>query len=430
VARPADAQGHDDHEHDDVGDQHEHAPAVVHAHGHGHELAASRRARRVLGAVVGGVALVTVVLVVALWPPARPDPDDLSDASGLVLSSTQYDAVVETVDVARCDYSADPEELCQTVGFGLRQGPDDGTVSTQVFPLVEGAVPRFEPGDRVVLDVYPDPATGERLYSYADRQRRPVLLWLAALFAVLVVALARVRGLAALVALVASVAVLLRFVVPAVLDGSDPVVVSLVGASLIAFVALYLTHGVTALTTVALLGTTTSLLLTAALAWLFFEVGQFSGFVAEEIFYLQDLGIEISVRGLLLGGVVIGAMGALDDVTVTQASAVAELRAADPAMPRAELYRAGLRIGRDHVASTVNTLVLAYAGASMPLLLVFSLSGQSLGSAANGEVVAIEIVRTLVGSIGLVAAVPVTTWLAALVAEPPRRPHAEVAEAA
>jgi uncharacterized membrane protein len=420
--------GHDHgHDHDDHGA----GPAVVvHAHGHGHDLAASARARRVLAIAVGILGLVTLVLVVALWPPARPDPDDLSDESGLVLPSTQYEATVRTVEVATCEYASDPDERCQTVTFELRQGPDAGTTTTQVFPLVEGAIPRFEAGDRVVLDVYADPATGEPIYAYADRQRRPVLLWLAAIFSVLVVALARWRGVAALVALAASVAVLLRFVVPAVLDGSDPLVVSLVGASVIAFVALYLTHGVTALTTVALLGTASSLLLTAALAWLFFEAGRFSGFVAEEVFYLQDLGLEISVRGLLLGGVVIGAMGALDDVTVTQASAVAELRAADPAMPRGELYRAGLRIGRDHVASTVNTLVLAYAGASMPLLLVFSLSGQSLGAAANGEVVAIEIVRTLVGSIGLVAAVPVTTWLAALVAEPPARPAPEAAEPA
>jgi uncharacterized membrane protein len=383
-----------------------------HGHGHDHELETGRLARRVLGAISIGVALVVALLVVVLWPPTHPR--DLDDGSGVFLSSTQRDATVRDVVVGACDY--DPSTQCQTVTFALRSGPDSGIDVVQVFPLVEGSIPRFEHGDRVVLDQYPDAQTGGRSYTYADRQRRSVLLYLAGLFAVVVLVLARWRGVAALVALVVSIVVLLRFVVPAILDGSDPVVVSLVGAACIAFFALYLTHGVNALTTVALLGTFASLLLTALLAWIFFEVGQFTGFVAEEVFYLQDLGLSIGVRGLLLGGVVIGAMGALDDVTVTQASAVAELRAADPTMSRMALYQAGVRIGRDHVASAVNTLVLAYAGASMPLLLVFTLSGQSLGTVANGEIVAIEIVRTLVGSIGLVAAVPLTTWLAALVA--------------
>jgi uncharacterized membrane protein len=125
---------------------------------------------------------------------------------------------------------------------------------------------------------------------------------------------------------------------------------------------------------------------------------------------------SINVRGLLLAGVVLGSLGAIDDVTVTQASAVWELRAADPTMPRSRLFRAGMRVGRDHVASTVNTLLLAYAGAAMPLLLFFVLAGQSLGTSLNSEIVAIEVIRTVVGSIGLVMAVPFTTWLAAWMA--------------
>jgi uncharacterized membrane protein len=124
--------------------------------------------------------------------------------------------------------------------------------------------------------------------------------------------------------------------------------------------------------------------------------------------------VQLNLSGLILAGIVIGSLGVIDDVTVTQASAVWELRAADPRMDRSGLFRAGLRIGRDHIASTVNTLVLAYAGASMPLLVLFVLAQQSLGTVANGEVVATEIVRSLVGSIGLVATVPVTTWLASV----------------
>ena len=130
---------------------------------------------------------------------------------------------------------------------------------------------------------------------------------------------------------------------------------------------------------------------------------------------IQAVGAEIDLSGLLLAGIVIGALGAVDDVTVTQASAVWELRAADPSRDRGDLFRAGMRVGRDHVGSIVNTLALAYAGASLPLLILFQLSEQPLGSLVGSEVVATEIVRTLVGSIGLIASMPVTTWLASRV---------------
>jgi uncharacterized membrane protein len=192
--------------------------------------------------------------------------------------------------------------------------------------------------------------------------------------------------------------------------------VAIVAAGAISFLALYLAHGFTTMTTVALLGTLSALLLTAGLATVFVELAEFSGLASEESGFLAAAASAIDLRGLLLAGVVIGALGALDDMTVTQASAVWELRAANPSYTTTQLFQAALRIGRDHVASTVNTLVLAYAGASLPLLVLFVLSHQPLTSVANSEVVAIEIVRTLVGSIGLVASVPLTTWLASMAA--------------
>jgi uncharacterized membrane protein len=152
------------------------------------------------------------------------------------------------------------------------------------------------------------------------------------------------------------------------------------------------------------------------LASVFVEAAQISGLASEEATIVSIGAAQIDLAGLILGGVVIGALGAIDDMTVTQASAVWELRAASPEMSRGDLVRSGLRIGRDHVAATVNTLFLAYAGASMPLLILFILSRQSLTTVANGEVVATEIIRTLVGSVGLVASVPITTWLAAYTA--------------
>jgi uncharacterized membrane protein len=166
---------------------------------------------------------------------------------------------------------------------------------------------------------------------------------------------------------------------------------------------------------VAVLGTVTSLLLTCLLGVVFVDLTHLTGLATEEVGFLQAFGGNLNFSGLLLAGMVIGALGVLDDVTVTQVSAVWELREAKPHATPRELYRSGVRIGRDHIASTVNTLVLAYAGASLPLLLLFRTSGQRLGDVITGESIAVEIVRALVGSIGLVASVPITTGLAALV---------------
>jgi len=240
-----------------------------------------------------------------------------------------------------------------------------------------------------------------------------VLIWgVALLFAVAVVALGRMRGVAALFGLAISLLILLAFIVPAIIAGQDAVLVALVGGSAIVLVALYLAHGYTPLTHVAAVGAFAALALTTALSWGVVELAQFTGLASEESFYLLLIpGFDLS--GLLLAGIVLGAIGALDDVTVTQASAVWEVRQANAALSRGALFDSGLRVGRDHIASTVNTLLLAYAGAAMPLIILFSLSQQPLGAVVSSEVVAVEIVRTLVGSIGLVAAVPITTWLAA-----------------
>jgi uncharacterized membrane protein len=207
-----------------------------------------------------------------------------------------------------------------------------------------------------------------------------------------------------------------------VLDGRNPLAVAVVGSAAIAFLALYMAHGFTTMTTVALLGTLGALALTAGLASAVVELARLSGFASEEAVVVQIGATRIDLAGIILGGVVIGALGAIDDMTVTQASAVWELRAANPRTGRRELAAAGLRIGRDHVASTVNTLALAYAGASMPVLLLLVLSRQPFMSVVSGEVLATEILRTLVGSIGLVTAVPLTTWLAAAAAPASARP--------
>jgi uncharacterized membrane protein len=377
-----------------------------------------------LGALVlvAVAALVTIAGLALLWP-AGETGDRLSEI-GVIREV--YDARVAAVEVGSCPGAGpDVDVRCQQVRFRLLEGPDRESVVEQSIPISLGS-PELEPGDAVVLGRQPgaDPAFE---YSYLERNRTSVLVWLALVFAVAVVALGRHRGLAALAGLAVTFVVLLQFVLPAVLDGRSPFLVAVVGSSAIAFVALYLAHGFRLMTTVALLGTLGSLALTAGLAALFVGLARFTGITTDEAGLVLIGASQVDLRGLVLGGVVIGALGAIDDMTVTQASAVWELRSANRELDRRSLFRSGLRIGRDHVASTVNTLALAYAGASMPLLLLFVLSRQSLGAVANGEVVAVEIVRTLVGSIGLVASVPLTTWLAARmvpevpVLSPPRR---------
>jgi len=272
-----------------------------------------------------------------------------------------------------------------------------------------------EGGELVVFAV--DVPTIATNYQFADFQRRPLLFWLVVLFAVAVVLVGRRQGLLALVGLALSVVLLLLFVVQGIVAGSSPLPIAVVGAAAIAILTLYLAHGFTVETSVALLGVLGAIVLTAILGTVVLALANIGGFSSEET-SLLTLFENVQVRGLLLAGVVLGAAGALDDVAVTQAAAVREIHSANPALGKRELYQRGMRVGRDHIASTVNTLLLAYAGASLPLLVLFVLSKQSLGTVANSEVVAIEVLRTIVGSFGLLATVPFTTWVAASATRP------------
>jgi uncharacterized membrane protein len=365
-----------------------------------------------LGTVAGALAALTVLGAVLLWPRQAP-PKTLAE----FLPSVFYDARIQRIDYRPCgsaeagsSFSKGQPLQCPRASVTLLGGPDEGSKITVDLPANTGGK-AFAKGDKVVL-AYSPAAEPEFRYAFSDRQRKPVLFWLAVVFALVVVVLGRLRGLAALVGLAASLLVLLTFVLPAILDGRSPVLVAVVGSAVIAFLTLYLAHGFRTMTTVALLGTLASLALTAGLAALVTASAALSGYASEEASILQLAESQIDLAGLVLAGIVIGALGAIDDMTVTQVTAVAELHEANPDLGRSGLYRAAFRIGRDHVASTVNTLALAYAGASIPLFLLLVLSRQSLGSVVNGEVVATEIVRTLVGSVGLVSSVPLTTWLA------------------
>jgi uncharacterized membrane protein len=380
------------------------------------------RSRRLLAALLVPFLVATVLGVVALWPggTATETFPELGAPREL------FNARVVSVERGAC--TGTPPEAgigCVRAQATLQEGPDQGeTIDLPEQSDVGGAI-RLEIGDTLVLGYFPGAGEGFE-YSFADRQRLGPLFLLAGIFAAAVVGLGRWQGLRALLGLGVSLLVLSAFVLPAILEGTNPLAVALVGSALIAVVALYLAHGVNAWTTTALVGTLSSLAVVGVLGSVFVGAAQFSGLADEEATFLQITAGQVDLRGLLLGGIVIGALGVLDDVTVTQVSAVWELHAANPNVGRWALYRSAIRIGRDHIASTVNTLVLAYAGASLPLFLLFTQADQGLLDVINGESVAVEVVRALVGSVGLVASVPLTTALAvAVVGAEPAEPQAE-----
>jgi uncharacterized membrane protein len=379
-----------------------------HGHGHGPAAPAGRRVRLVIAALLVPCALATLVGVVLLWPTSGPVP---APNAGAVQS---IDAVVAASQGADCTPGSG-DGGCVALLLRMAGGPLPGRDLVQLVPLEPGT-PRFATGDQVVVQWSGADPADSGSYRVADFQRDYPLLWLAVLFAGAVLLLGRWRGLAALGALALSFAVLLVFVLPAILSGHDPLAVAVVGSSLIMFAVLYLTHGLSARTSTAVLGTLLSLALIGVLGAAFSAAARLTGLDDQTTDLIAALGTGIDARGLLLAGVVIGALGVLDDVTVTQTSAVWELRRANPDLGARELFGSAMRIGRDHVASAVNTLVLAYAGAALPLMLLFSLAGPGLGAVVTSQEVATEVVRTLVGSIGLVASVPITTAIAAAVA--------------
>ena len=271
----------------------------------------------------------------------------------------------------------------------------------------------LEAGDRVLVNR--SSVHGEDTYSIVDYDRESSLWVFAVAFALLVVAVARWQGVWSLAGMAASLLVILRFIIPGIVAGHDPVIISILGAMVIMASSLFLSHGINRKTGTALVGTTLSLALTAGLAILAVDVARLSGLADEQSAVLNILTSGgINPEGLLLAGIIIGALGVLDDVTVAQASAVQELKAANPLLQGRDLFRRAMNVGRDHIASTVNTLFLAYAGAALPLLILLSLQTEPTRILVSREFLATEVFRTIVGSIGIVASVPVTTALATL----------------
>jgi uncharacterized membrane protein len=368
--------------------------------------------------VIGLVAL--IVLIVALviagpWLERRTNAPKPTPAPGQTETMTaRVVKVIEEGSIESGFAGAHPyQRLLLHVLSGSLAGQqvivEEGTIN------IIGQERLFQPGDRVYLERATGPQQ-ERLYI-TDFVRTGSLFWIVVLFVGLVVLVGRGKGLRALTGTMFSLAVILGFILPQIKAGRDPVSACVVGSIVLLTISTYLIYGWNLKAHAALAGMALSLVLTAILAWLFVKWSHLSGFGSEESAYLLfELGPNVSLRGVVLGGIIIGALGALDDVCIGQASAIFELVNANRDLDWKELFRRSLNIGRDHIASMVNTLLLAYVGASLPLLMVFTIYQEPLLRRLNREPVAEEIVRTMVGSVGLVLAVPITSLIASLLA--------------
>ena len=354
---------------------------------------------------VAAVLLVTAVLVPAV---AGFDVARAPTAGAPETSSGRVTAVIERSTTQTPRGALEHEELAVEI--------DGRAVTVTRDRAVDDiGVLNVEAGDRVLVARVPGPQ-GDT-YLIVDRVRSTALWMLAIAFAALVVLTGRAIGASSLLALGAVFVVIMRFIIPGLLSGHDPVVIATAGGMVIMVTTLFLAHGVNVKSTVALAGTLVSLVLTAGIALLAIEAARLSGVASEDAAMLQVIAdARVSASGLLLAGIIIGALGVLDDVAIAQSSAVFELRRANPLLGARDVYRRAMNVGRDHIAAAVSTLVLAYAGASLPLLMLLVVQGEALAVQLNREYVATEVVRALAGSIGLIAAVPLTTALAAIVA--------------
>ncbi|MFT3715820.1 MAG: YibE/F family protein [Gordonia sp. (in: high G+C Gram-positive bacteria)] len=432
-------------------------PRKTHAHTHTHSHHGgpvenlAHFAKPLVVGLLTVIAVATAVGAIFLWPTHsdHPIPVQFRSADGGPIKTVQASVIAQSR--ADCgtmgagsvseqqpmfDDDSDTTGACIASVAELTSGPDKGNytvLSTATNRAQSGTgpdhyethgspddpiagQPTFKVGDKLRLSMSSVPDGGTR-YSFFDYQRGIPLLFWAIAFVVAVVAVATWRGLRAVIGLAFAFAILAFFALPSILDGHSPVAVAVVSASAILFPVLYLAHGLSMRTSSALLGTLASLGLAVGLSKVAVSTLSLTGLSGESTMSLQLYQGSISLSGLLLAGFVIGTLGVLNDVTITQASATFEL-ASVPGESRMDAFRGGMRVGRDHIASTVYTLVFAYAGAALPLLLLFYVAGQPVTGLITGEAVAIELARTFVGGIALALSVPLTTAIAAALVTP------------
>lgn len=367
-------------------------------------LLASRWGRLLVGAVVL-IALATAGGLIALWPGGHAEAGASQAFGGATTGATV------TREFTRPCPGPTPQR-CYLLAIRVDGGPP---AQLTLGPV--GVTSSFSAGDKIRVQrvTAPPGARNVEPYSFAGADRRGTLLWLAVAFAGLVIVLARWRGLLALCGFAASVLLIVKFLVPAILAGSPALLVALVGALAVMFVTVGLTYGATPQSAAAILGITVSLLFAASVGTLAVHAARLDGRSSDLATVLSQVNGRLSLQGIVLAGLVLGALGVLADMAVTQASAVMALRRTNPSLGPRRLYREGFAVGRDHLVATTHTLVLAYAGATLPLLLVLQSARVGTVDALNVQDLAEPIVATLVGAMALLVSVPLTTGLAALV---------------
>lgn len=399
---------------------------------HSHSLSGPSPLGPLAAKIVVGLLVAIGVAVLAgaalLWPSHQKAdiPLPFQNAAGGAVT-TEAGHVLST-SLATCGspssgavLTADPIPAqgqgaeCVQVLAAIESGPNTGANTLLEFSGGPGQ-PQLAAGDDIRISRTVD-AAGATTYAFYDFERGFPLAALAVLFAVVVVAVARWRGLRALIGIVIAFVVLVVFLLPALRDGAAAIPVALVASAAILYAVIYLAHGVSLRTSAALLGTLTSLVLAAVLSWAAIELAHLTGLSEDQNNEVAAYLGNVSITGLLLAGFIIGSLGVLNDVTITQASTVFELAELEGSSRRA-VFVGAMRVGRDHIASTVYTLVLAYAGSALPLLLLFSVANRSLGDVLTSESVAIEVARSAVGGISLALSVPLTTGIAAVLATP------------
>jgi uncharacterized membrane protein len=380
-------------------------------------IARRRRAVRLMLFVLVPIGVATLVGLVVLWPSSEPTAAQQAAESFLPPGTTYPEATVASLETYECAEATDgrPAQTCATAVMVVADGESAGDY-VQVELPPEVVAEGVEVGDELVLSRDPGAEGGTPGYSFADFPRGNTIVVLALFFTLVVGVVARLRGLRALLGLAFAFVVLLQFMLPSLLDGGSPIWVSLVGCSLIMYVVLYLAHGFSARTTTALLGTLFGLALSAVLGGVAVGAAHLTGFSSENTIQLLTFDPTLDFSGLVLAASVVVGLGILNDVTITQAASVWQLHEASPQAGWRELFARGMSIGRDHIASTVYTIVFAYAGAALPLLLLFQLYDRPFWVVLTGSEVGEEVIRTFVGGIALVLAVPVTTLIGALVA--------------
>ncbi len=410
-----------------------------HSHTHGHTapeasgtVAVSTLARVALTLFLVLVGAGTLFGLVRFWPGTAETPDRVSTtdfaAPGVTFPIAEVRQVLPVCEGSDAGTGAgsaagqggeavDGDPTCGAITVQLQQPT---ATSGDVRPVVSVSVPPaistsgLREGDTVTLLRTPAQDSQPETYSFLQVQRGAPLSLMLALFLVVVAVVARWRGVLALVGLVFGGLVVVKFMLPALLEGQSGLLVALIGSSAIMFVVLYLAHGLSVRTSTALAGTLFGVAITAGLGLLAVDMGRLSGVADDEGATLASFVTTMSPRDLLTCAIIVAGLGVLNDVTITQSSAVWELRAAAPSMGRRDLFQSGMRIGRDHIASTIYTIVFAYAGAALPVLLLLFLYERPVLDMLQTESLSEEIVRTLASAVGLVLAVPVTTAIAVL----------------